>query len=49
MAMPPVNTKNRAVSSKNLTEFEGLSHDVEKHLSELGLGASTLAAADGST
>ena len=48
-AMPPVNTKNRAVSSKDLREFEGLSHDVEKHLSELDLGASTLAAADGST
>ena len=42
-------TKSRAVSSKDLREFEGLSHDVEKHLSELGLGASPLAAADDST
>ena len=46
---PPVKTKSRAVSSKDLREFEGLSHDVEKHLSELGLGESSLAAADDST
>ena len=46
---PPVKTKSRAVSSKDLRESDGLSHDVEKHLSELGLGASPLAAADDST
>ena len=46
---PPVKTKSRAVSSKDLREFEGLSHDVEKHLSELGHGASPLAVADDST
>jgi len=47
--MPLVKTKNRAVSSKDLREFEGLSHDVDKHLSPLDLGASALAAADDST
>ena len=46
---PSVKTKSRAVSSKDLREFEGLSHNVERHLSELGLGASPLAAADDST
>ena len=46
---PPVKTKSRAVSSKDLRESDGLSHDVEKHLSELGLGASPLAVADDST
>ena len=46
---PPVKTKSTAVSSKDFREFEGLSHDVEKHLSEVGLGASPLAAADDST
>ena len=42
-------TKSRAVSSKDLRESDGLSHDVEKHLSELGHGASPLAVADDST
>ena len=42
-------TKSKAVSSTDLREFEGLSRDVEKHLNELGLGASPLAAADDST
>ena len=45
---PPVK-KSTAVSSKDLREFEGVSHDVEKHLSELGPGASPLATADDST
>ena len=45
-----VKPKNKAVSSENLREFEGLSHKVEKHLSETGFGVSTsLAAADDST
>ena len=48
--MQSMKTKNKAVSSKDLCEFEGLSHDVEKHLSETGFGASTsLVAADDST
>ena len=43
-------TKNKTVSSKDLRAFEGLSQEVEKHLSEMGLGAPTsLAAADAST